>query len=131
MKIVNFSETDSLLSVFVREIRDITIQNDRMRFRRNIERIAEIMAYEISREMHYKRINILWTTMMFVEFAAAFANLGIGIANLFMDEQLGNFSYGNLIIGGAVLAFGILFLALDLPIRRKIKKLRQEKAIHE
>lgn len=58
MKIVNFSETDSLLSVFVREIRDITIQNDRMRFRRNIERIAEIMAYEISREMHYKRINI-------------------------------------------------------------------------
>lgn len=58
MKIVNFSDTNSLLSVFVREIRDIEIQNDRLRFRRNIERIAEIMAYEISKEMSYKDINI-------------------------------------------------------------------------
>jgi hypothetical protein len=68
---------------------------------------------------------------MILEFVAAFANLGIGIANLFLNERLGNFSYGNLIIGGATLALGILFLVLDLPLRRKIKKLRQEKAIHE
>lgn len=34
-------------------------------------------------------------------------------------------------IGGVTLALGILFLVLDLPIRQKIKKLRQEKAIHE
>ena len=84
-----------------------------------------------SKIRHYQRINYFWTVMMIAEFAAAAANLSIGIANLFMNERLGNFSYGNLIIGGAVLAFGILFLALDLPIRRKIKKLRQEKAIHE
>ena len=84
-----------------------------------------------SKIKHYQRINYFWTVLMAVEFGAAFSNLGIGIANLFLNERLGNFSYGNLIIGGATLALGILFLALDLPLRRKIKKLRQEKAIHE
>lgn len=58
MEIINFSETSSLLSVFVREIRDVAVQNDRLRFRRNIERIAEIMAYEISKKMSYKQIEI-------------------------------------------------------------------------
>jgi uracil phosphoribosyltransferase len=58
MKIINFSESSSLLSSFVREIRDITIQGDRLRFRRNIERIGEIMAYEISKELAYKKIEI-------------------------------------------------------------------------
>ncbi len=58
MKIVNFSDTDSLLNVFLREIRDINIQGDRLRFRRNIERIAEIMAYEISKELTYSDIEI-------------------------------------------------------------------------
>ncbi|NCD15281.1 MAG: uracil phosphoribosyltransferase, partial [Bacteroidia bacterium] len=48
MKVTNFSETNSLLNSFVREIRDVTIQGDRLRFRRNIERLGEIMAYEIS-----------------------------------------------------------------------------------
>ncbi len=53
MKIVNFSETNSLLNTFVREIRDVNIQNDRLRFRKNIERIGEIMAYEISKDLNY------------------------------------------------------------------------------
>jgi hypothetical protein len=84
-----------------------------------------------SKIKHYQRINYFWTVFMFVEFAAAFANLGIGIANLFLNERLGNFSYGNLMIGGLTLACGRLFLALSVPLRKKIKKLRQEKAIHE
>ena len=58
MKVVNFSESNSLLNVFIREIRDVNIQNDRMRFRRNIERVAEIMAYEISKELKYRQIDI-------------------------------------------------------------------------
>ena len=53
MKVVNFSEQNSLLNTFVREIRDVNIQNDRLRFRKNIERIGEIMAYEISKDLHY------------------------------------------------------------------------------
>ncbi|MGI6073621.1 MAG: uracil phosphoribosyltransferase [Fermentimonas sp.] len=58
MKVINFSEHNSLLNNFVREIRDITIQNDRLRFRRNIERIGEVMAYEISKVCDYKKITV-------------------------------------------------------------------------
>lgn len=58
MKIVHFSESNSLLNNYIREIRDITIQNDRLRFRRNIERIGEIMAYEISRDLSYKSVRV-------------------------------------------------------------------------
>ena len=58
MKVVNFSENNSLLNSFVREIRDVTIQNDRLRFRRNVERIGEIVAYEISKELSYKKEQI-------------------------------------------------------------------------
>ena len=53
MKIVNFTEQNSLLNTFVREIRDVDVQNDRLRFRKNIERIGEIMAYEISKDLNY------------------------------------------------------------------------------
>ena len=58
MKIYNFSEESSLLNSFIREIRDINIQGDRLRFRRNIERIGEIMAYEISKELRYRKIEV-------------------------------------------------------------------------
>lgn len=54
MKIVDFSESNSLLNKFVAELRDVNIQKDRFRFRRNVERIGEIMAYEISKDLHYK-----------------------------------------------------------------------------
>jgi uracil phosphoribosyltransferase len=58
MKLYNFSEENSLLSTYIREIRDVTIQGDRLRFRRNLERIGEIMAYEISKTLAYKRITV-------------------------------------------------------------------------
>lgn len=47
--IVNLSDKHSLVSNWVSELRDVTIQGDRMRFRRNLERIGEIAAYEISK----------------------------------------------------------------------------------
>ncbi|WP_339874627.1 uracil phosphoribosyltransferase [uncultured Algoriphagus sp.] len=47
------SDTPSLANRFLREMRDIRIQNDRMRFRRNLERMGEIMAYEISKSFQY------------------------------------------------------------------------------
>lgn len=58
MKIVNLSEQDTLLNQFITEIRDVNIQKDSMRFRRNIERIGEVIAYEISKELSYKNITI-------------------------------------------------------------------------
>ena len=53
MKIINLSEGNSLLNQYVAELRDVHVQNDRMRFRRNIERIGEIMAYEMSKALTY------------------------------------------------------------------------------
>ncbi|GAB6012554.1 uracil phosphoribosyltransferase [Viscerimonas tarda] len=53
MEIINLSERNSILNKYVGELRDVNIQNDRLRFRRNLERIGEIMAYEISKELDY------------------------------------------------------------------------------
>ena len=53
MKVVNFAEGHSVINQFVAELRDVNIQADRMRFRRNIERIGELMAFEISKQLTY------------------------------------------------------------------------------
>lgn len=58
MKVINLSEKPSLLNQYLKEIRSTSIQKDSMRFRRNIERIGEIMAVEISRELNYKDENV-------------------------------------------------------------------------
>ena len=58
MEIINLGKQNSIFNHFIREIRDIKIQNDSMRFRRNIERIGEIFAYEISKKMKYKNKEI-------------------------------------------------------------------------
>jgi len=50
----NLSEKHSLISNWISELRDIEIQADRMRFRRNLERIGEAMAYEISKTLPWK-----------------------------------------------------------------------------
>ncbi len=47
-------ENNSVLNQFIAELRDINVQNDSMRFRRNMERIGEIFSYEISKELHYE-----------------------------------------------------------------------------
>lgn len=54
----NLSEKYSILCDWISEIRDVTQQNDRMRFRRNLERIGELAAIEISREMEYVQTDI-------------------------------------------------------------------------
>ena len=58
MKVINLSESPSLLTHYLKELRSTTIQKDSMRFRRNIERIGEIMAMEISRTLNYKEENV-------------------------------------------------------------------------
>ena len=54
MKVINLSEQNSVLNQFLREIRDVNIQNDPLRFRRNIERIGEYMAMEVSKVLDYQ-----------------------------------------------------------------------------
>ena len=58
MQIHYLSEGNSILNHFLGQIRNVNVHNDSMRFRRNIERIGEIMAYELSKELHYKSIEI-------------------------------------------------------------------------
>lgn len=53
IEIINFATTPSLVSRYMRELRDVSIQNDHMRFRKNLNRIGEIMAYEISKHLNY------------------------------------------------------------------------------
>jgi uracil phosphoribosyltransferase len=58
MHIHYISEENSILNHFLSQLRDIHVQKDRMRFRKNIERIGEIMAYEISKALDYKNIDV-------------------------------------------------------------------------
>lgn len=54
MKVINLSEHNSVLNQYLREIRDVDIQKDPLRFRRNIERIGEVMAIEVSKTLNYE-----------------------------------------------------------------------------
>lgn len=58
MKTINFADTPSLVSQYLMEMRNVDIQHDPLRFRRNLERVGEIMAYEMSKTLDYKTIEI-------------------------------------------------------------------------
>lgn len=86
MKVINLSEKNSLLNKFVSELRDVEIQKDSLRFRRNVERIGEIMAYEISKTLEYQRIETQ-------------TPLGISATNVHIDS----------IVIGTILRAGLVF----------------------
>ena len=56
--VINLSQQHSLLTNFIAELRDINVQNDRMRFRRNLQRIGEIAAFEISKELPFEEVEV-------------------------------------------------------------------------
>ncbi|MES2862507.1 MAG: uracil phosphoribosyltransferase [Bacteroidota bacterium] len=58
MNVHYISEQNSILNHFLTQLRDVNIQKDSMRFRKNIERIGEIMAYELSKNLEYKDIAV-------------------------------------------------------------------------
>jgi uracil phosphoribosyltransferase len=55
--VVNLSKEHSLVTNWIAEVRDIDVQKDRMRFRRNLERIGEVAALEISKVLPYKNVD--------------------------------------------------------------------------
>ncbi len=59
MPVINLSDTHSLVSQFLSEIRDAAVQKDRMRFRKNMERCGEILAYEISKVLPYREKKVI------------------------------------------------------------------------
>ena len=56
--VINLSEQHSLVTNWVAEVRDVEIQKDRLRFRRNLERIGEVAAYEISKKLPFEEREI-------------------------------------------------------------------------
>ena len=58
MKTINLGKQNTVFNHFISQIRAINFQNDSMRFRRNLERIGEILSYEMSKELEYSFKNI-------------------------------------------------------------------------
>jgi len=54
----DFSNKNSIFGTFLAELRDVNIQNDPMRFRRNLERISEVLGYELSKTLNYKEVSV-------------------------------------------------------------------------
>ena len=57
--VINIGSKNSVVNQFVRELRDVSLQQDSMRFRRNMERVGEIFAYEISKTMEYEPKDVI------------------------------------------------------------------------
>lgn len=58
IEVINFAEQPSLLSRYMLELRDVAVQKDPVRFRLNLQRMGEIMAYEISKRLNYKDVEV-------------------------------------------------------------------------
>lgn len=94
MHIHNISKQNSVLNTFISEIRNTTIQKDSMRFRRNIERIGEVLGYEMSKALSYKKslvetplgtslINLLENNIVLCSILRAGVPLHNGLLNYF------------------------------------------------
>jgi uracil phosphoribosyltransferase len=58
MEVINLGANNSIFNQFISEIRNINVQGDKMRFRRNCERMGEIFAYEISKTLSYQETEV-------------------------------------------------------------------------
>ena len=58
MEVINFEDSPSLVNRYMMELRDVNIQSDPLRFRTNLDRIGQIMAYEISKRLDYREVEV-------------------------------------------------------------------------
>lgn len=58
MQVIILNQTDSVINNYLADIRNVDVQTDPMRFRRNIERIGSLMAYEVSKRLLYARTDV-------------------------------------------------------------------------
>ena len=56
VKVIEIDAYNSIINNYIAELRNVEVQGDRMRFRRNLERIGELMAYEISKTLDYEKV---------------------------------------------------------------------------
>lgn len=98
MKVIEMCKTNSIMSQFLSELRSVDIQRDSMRFRRNLERIGETIAYEVSKTLRYESVEIdtplgVSTMMLPLEFpvVASILRAGLplhnGILNIFDKSE--------------------------------------------
>ncbi len=58
MEIINFADSPSIVNRYMMELRDVTVQHDPLRFRTNLDRIGQVMAYEISKRLDYQNVTV-------------------------------------------------------------------------
>ncbi len=58
VKVIELGAKNTILNNYIAELRNVEVQGDRMRFRKNLERIGEIMAYEISKTLDYETVTV-------------------------------------------------------------------------
>jgi uracil phosphoribosyltransferase len=56
VKVIELGASNTIINNYIAELRDVKVQGDRMRFRKNLERIGELAAYEISKTLEYKKV---------------------------------------------------------------------------
>lgn len=71
----NFSKSNSIYNNFLAQLRDLKVQKDRLRFRRNLERLGEITAYEVSKELQFKEAEI-------------YSPLGVAKSNIIEEQPI-------------------------------------------
>lgn len=86
-----------------------------------------------SQMKHFKRVNLLWTTFMWIELILAIFLFASWIVNVVLnDSSFGNHAgIFNIVEGCFLLLLGFGFFKLSSPIRKKLKKLEQEKTLRE
>lgn len=98
MHIHNLSQQNSVLNTFISEIRDVTVQKDTMRFRKNIERIGEVLGYEMSKVLNYSasevktplgtsKINLISDNIVLCSILRAGIPLHNGLLNYFDTSE--------------------------------------------
>lgn len=98
MKTHHIAKQNSILNKFISQIRDHTIQKDSLRFRRNIERIGEVLGYELSKNLPYtkssiktplgiKETNLLTNNVVLCSILRAGLPLHNGLLNYFDDAE--------------------------------------------
>ncbi|QTE24190.1 uracil phosphoribosyltransferase [Polaribacter cellanae] len=98
MEIHHIAEKNSILNKFIAEIRDVNIQKDSLRFRRNIERIGEVLGYELSKKLSYsgvyvktplgkKKIQLSYNDVVLCSILRAGLPLHQGLLNYFDDAE--------------------------------------------
>ncbi|HOJ10563.1 MAG TPA: DUF2812 domain-containing protein, partial [Clostridiales bacterium] len=99
--------------------------------RKSSDGVFDIYSDADSKIKHYKRVNTLWSALMWSEFVIGISNIIAGVEDVDKTNIWNSLNYINLFSGIFLVMIGLLFFRLGSPIRKKIRRLQQEKVIIE